>query len=790
MILFLTHLLFADEFQIANQTVQHQTLSNGLDMLWINDQQPHIDVYVVYAAGTYMENQPSLAHMTEHAMFCSHNGAFDKILKPHVQATNAYTRNEHTTYYSTNISTQSLPIVLSQEYQRMDGLDADQKCFDYEKARLEKEEEQNSNLVSDWKKKRRGLIFGDGYGGINDTKSELTLDDVRSFYNLWYQPNRASMVIVGDIDKNTWQEIQNIFSKLKNREAPSIISTRFEPTQTDFTYSLTKERRDWLWRGPSIVSSQEWLYWTIMSKAFLLERDNDGLDLTFDEGMMGSSIEMTATGQEGSKRLDTFYKRIEKGDVDEKLFQEAKKSFSQRLSDLSVRGRPYFTIASQLGYWAAWDQLPTLLQLMVDVQELSPNPTEQALSYIQSSQKSEIYNPKGEVGEIPDDPKKLNEAAELAQNSGDLSRAIACYQRLLELKPSKINSVIYHYYLGHLYLESGDKNQAKKALLKGLAIVDYPALRELLNEIDQETPHGRGEAVVQSDTSRLSFEGEIPPWAEKAAEVMTKLEKWRGLKFTEKVTIRFEEDAGYNAAGWYDNKTKALVVGKGGSERFGEGVMLHELYHALQDQQFDLGAIEKNIKSEDHMRAFYAVVEGEAMLAVAELMNYDFLSHVRYTKSISDDMFQKNFNYGEGMKFVQAIREKRGWDGVGTLYSDPPLSTAVILDPDRYLAGENALQVLTIPIKKHHGEKLLEIRSKGAYGWMLFLVQHAPESMEELLKLYRTDQYMRLEKDGTIYHRWSVAFESSRTAKRVQKIFANGNSVKRRKGKILIWEWE
>ena len=56
-------------------------------------------------------------------------------------------------------------------------------------------------------------IFGDGYGGINETKSDLTLDDVRNFYNLWYQPNRASMVIVGDIDENTWQEIQNIFSE-------------------------------------------------------------------------------------------------------------------------------------------------------------------------------------------------------------------------------------------------------------------------------------------------------------------------------------------------------------------------------------------------------------------------------------------------------------------------------------------------------------------------------------------------------------------------------------------------
>ena len=93
---------------------------------------------------------------------------------------------------------------------------------------------------------------------------------------------------------------------------------------------------------------------------------------------------------------------------------------------------------------------------------------------------------------------------------------------------------------------------------------------------------------------------------------MAKLEKWRGLTFKNKVTIRFQEDAGYDSAGWYDHESKALVVGKGGTERFGEGVMLHELYHALQDQQFDLSKIEKNLKSEDHKRAFHAVVEGEA----------------------------------------------------------------------------------------------------------------------------------------------------------------------------------
>ena len=132
---------------------------------------------------------------------------------------------------------------------------------------------------------------------------------------------------------------------------------------------------------------------------------------------------------------------------------------------------------------------------------------------------------------MPDDPKKLSVAAELAQNSGDISRAIACYKRLLEMKPNKINSVIYHYYLGHLYLESGDKEQAKEYLLKGLAIVEYPALRELLEEIDQEVPQERGEASQQAETDRLAFEGKTPKWAAKAAEVMAAWRAERSKKY-------------------------------------------------------------------------------------------------------------------------------------------------------------------------------------------------------------------------------------------------------------------
>ena len=97
-------LSFAGDFTVDNQEIVHRELSNGLDMIWIDDGKTSIDLFTVYAVGSYMDNKEHLAHMTEHAMFCTQEGAFDSILEEYVQSTNAYTRGEHTTYYSTSIS--------------------------------------------------------------------------------------------------------------------------------------------------------------------------------------------------------------------------------------------------------------------------------------------------------------------------------------------------------------------------------------------------------------------------------------------------------------------------------------------------------------------------------------------------------------------------------------------------------------------------------------------------------------------------------------------------------------
>ena len=163
MLFFFTLEAFAADFFIANQKVIHKELSNGLDVIWIDDGSTTIDLYTIYAAGQYMDTKPQLAHMTEHAMFCTADGAFDVLMQPYAEFTNAYTRDEHTTYYNIGIQAEQFSLVLEKEFKRMENLNADSKCFDYEKGRLQQEIKDNHNLLLEWDREKRSAVFGSGY---------------------------------------------------------------------------------------------------------------------------------------------------------------------------------------------------------------------------------------------------------------------------------------------------------------------------------------------------------------------------------------------------------------------------------------------------------------------------------------------------------------------------------------------------------------------------------------------------------------------------------------------------
>jgi len=189
----------------------------------------------------------------------------------------------------------------------------------------------------------------------------------------------------------------------------------------------------------------------------------------------------------------------------------------------------------------------------------------------------------------------------------------------------------------------------------------------------------------------VGSKGLAPDFAAEADSVMASIETWRGLPFLSDLVIEFvpESEAEEKLAGWYEPDTDRLVVVQSDNARFARGTMLHEMVHALQDQHFDLSAVHLTAEDADGDRALAGLIEGEAMLAVSEIMDYDFERHavIPPTGELDEVRFAKVFHYGAGLRFVRALRDAGGWAQVDRAYSHPPTGSAQIYHADRYLAG-------------------------------------------------------------------------------------------------------
>ncbi len=260
-------------------------------------------------------------------------------------------------------------------------------------------------------------------------------------------------------------------------------------------------------------------------------------------------------------------------------------------------------------------------------------------------------------------------------------------------------------------------------------------------------------------TPRIAFEGDTPAWADSASSVMTELEQWRGLDFKQNLQVTFQpqDDPGLN--GWYNSQTKQLVVTTSGSDELGRGVMLHEMFHALQDQHFDLYNLHLQSQDEpDYDKAITAVIEGEAMLAVSELMNYDFLAHAQLPPEgpISDRLFENIFLYGAGLEFIQAVRDHGGWAAVDAVFADPPQATTLILNPERYLAGERTVEPTEVPLNPE--ETLTSETIRGEYAIRLLLARQ-PETrplVDGMDNSYVADTLGVVDNNGKRIHRWVI----------------------------------
>jgi hypothetical protein len=164
-------------------------------------------------------------------------------------------------------------------------------------------------------------------------------------------------------------------------------------------------------------------------------------------------------------------------------------------------------------------------------------------------------------------------------------------------------------------------------------------------------------------------------------------------------------------AGLYDPITKSVYVlskegGVGPIERF---FYSHEYDHALQDQHYDLEAIQKGLEDQsDRLLAHQALVEGDAYVTmtywmqqnltapeVGEVMggtnDPEVLAKLQQIPSIVQN--QITFSAVQGTLFVAAQQQQGGWDVIDKAFADLPESSEQILHPDKWSAREAPIEV-------------------------------------------------------------------------------------------------
>ena len=167
---------------------------------------------------------------------------------------------------------------------------------------------------------------------------------------------------------------------------------------------------------------------------------------------------------------------------------------------------------------------------------------------------------------------------------------------------------------------------------------------------------------------------------------------------------------GEQIAGFYDTETQELYI-IGASEHDlslrEEITIAHEFVHALQQQSFNIYALTKATEDDSEAAsALSALIEGDAttvetlyVLAhfTREQLTGLFSSQSDYSVFDAAPYFLQQsllFPYVQGQTLLEALLSSPGrWDAVNDAYSDPPVSTEQVLHPEKYLEGEEPIDV-------------------------------------------------------------------------------------------------
>jgi zinc protease len=197
---------------MLTDSIHHRVLDNGLKVICVQKRSaPVVAAQVWYRTGSANEHDGirGLSHLLEHMMFrgSAHVGPEEHARRVNEVGghSNAFTAEDVTSYVN-SVPRDNLEQVLELEADRMQNLTLDPELFETErKVIVEEYHTYMNNPVAKAFLEFRSAFYGEHpysispLGRLQDIRN-VSQDECRAYYEQWYRPDNAVVVVAGDFD--------------------------------------------------------------------------------------------------------------------------------------------------------------------------------------------------------------------------------------------------------------------------------------------------------------------------------------------------------------------------------------------------------------------------------------------------------------------------------------------------------------------------------------------------------------------------------------------------------------
>ncbi|HNU65812.1 MAG TPA: pitrilysin family protein [Methylotenera sp.] len=219
---------------LALANTQEYKLENGLKIIVQEDHRsPVVVSQVWYKAGALDEvnGKTGVAHVLEHMMFKGTKkvpaGQFSRKIAAAGGRENAFTSQDYTAYFQ-QLEKSQLPLSFELEADRMANLNFTKEEFEkeikvvMEERRWRTDDKPQAQVNEHFNSAAfRTHPYGRPVVGWMSDLETMRVEDTREWYNHWYAPNNAVLVVVGDVKADeVYKLAKQHFGKIKPKAVP------------------------------------------------------------------------------------------------------------------------------------------------------------------------------------------------------------------------------------------------------------------------------------------------------------------------------------------------------------------------------------------------------------------------------------------------------------------------------------------------------------------------------------------------------------------------------------------